>query len=321
MERGAKHATILATFSNIITKSLLTFILVYGGYEVVNLSMSLGEVVSFYMLSSFLTSPISTLINMNKVITEGIVSSERLFEIIDLEDEDLAINNTPNINYTLTEGKILSLKSIEFSYIGRGELITNLSEDILPATITAITGESGCGKSTLASLLLQDYKINKGIIKYGETNISSIPIYNWRKFITIIPQRCYLFNGSILDNIIYNSNNFSLEEVYSLCNRVGLSSLLERLPNGIHTNVGSCGKNLSGGESQKIAIARALFMGASIYIFDEATSSLDNESEASILNLMVKLKEEGKSIIMITHKLSNLKYADKIIKLSAHSEW
>ena len=318
MDRGASYANMLSTASNIITKSLLIFILIYGGYEVTNHHMSLGEVISFYLLTSYLTSPISNLINMNSIITEGIVSSERLFEIIDLDDEDIM---NKELKFNFRKGETLTIKDLDFSYIGRGKLFSRFNLTIPPASITAITGESGCGKSTLGSLLLKDCTPNSGIIKYGETNIASIPIKEWRESISIIPQRCNLLNGTILENIVYNSENYTIDNIYKLCSSVGLSNTLERLPNGILTNVGRGGNNLSGGECQKIAIARALFMEASIYIFDEATSSLDNDSEAEILNLITKLKIEGKSIIMITHRLANLKYADKIIKLSAHSEW
>lgn len=321
MDRGAFYANLLAAASNTITKSLLIFTLIYGGFLITHHQMSLGEVISFYLLTTFLTSPISNLINMNNIITEGIVSCERLFEIIDLEDEDSCIIKDSNIKHTLEMGKDLTICELEFSYIGRGKLFSKLSITIDSGAITAITGTSGCGKSTLGSLILQDYKPTKGVIKYGEVDISTVPIEQWRDFISIIPQKCYLFNSSILENIVYNKDEYTIEQIYELCNSVGLRETLDRLPNGIYSNIGSNGNNLSGGECQKIAIARALFMKASIYIFDEATSSLDEKSEQTILNLMAKLKSEGKSIIMITHKLSNLKYADKIIRLSAHSEW
>lgn len=318
--QASKSVNILGTATDTLSKGLLVMVLISGGFAVFNSNISIGELVSFYTLCSFFTTPLDNLININNTITQAIVSSDRMFEIMELNEEDSTEkNNTIPINSTkefLKESQDIIINNISFSYIGRNEIFKDLTITIPKGKITAISGDSGCGKSTLASLLLRDYVPTKGSIFINSTNINSLPLNLWRNYITIVPQHYHLFNGTLLDNITCWEENPDIERVLKICCTLGLDYLIKALPLGLLTNTGDGGCMLSGGELQKFSTARAVYKDSKIIIFDESTSSLDSISESFMLEKMIEMRDSGKSIIMITHKLNNLKYADNIIDLN-----
>ncbi|MEF9986080.1 MAG: peptidase domain-containing ABC transporter [Bacteroidales bacterium] len=313
LNAAGRAINIFETFGDGITKSLLATILLVGGLSVLNNQMSIGELVSFYTLSSFFTAPLNNLVNINGMLTQAIVSSERLFEIIDLEEEEIISSNI--LEYIPNNTTEITISNISFSYIGRDTLFSNLNFTIPFGKITALHGISGCGKSTIGALLLRDFELKQGKILIGNTNIKNISLKLWRNYITIVPQKNHLFNCSLLENITSGDSDPNINNIMDICSSLNLGPLIQKLPLGLMTNIGKEGITLSGGECQKISIARALYKDPQIIIFDEATSFLDSDSEKYVLNKIIELKENGKTIIMITHKTSNIQYADKIINI------
>ncbi len=404
---ASKAVTILGVAADSLSKGLIAATLAAGGYLILGNRLSIGELMAFYALCSLFTSPLNALTKMNALITQSEISAERLFEIIDIENEEETAIIRKNIPQKWEK---IIISDLNFSYPGRGSLLDKLNLRIESGTITAITGESGCGKSTLAALLMRDFMPVKGSIFIDKTDIRTIPIWHWREFITIIPQKIHMFNATLLENITcgqcnrnsynnstnnngynrdnscnndnnsngnrennrnngcnndnsnngnrennrnngYNNDNSSngnrdnnsynncnnnrrnsnsnngnscnndnnynsdVEHVIAICAELGLYDFIHSLPSGLLTNIGENGSALSGGEMQKLAIARAVYKNPQIFIFDEATVSIDKEAESFIMRYITKLKSRGKTIIMITHDKEILKYADHIITI------
>lgn len=315
LEKAGRAVNISGIIGEGLTKSLTITILLAGSFSVLNREMSVGELVSFYTLSALFTAPLNHLISINNQLSGAIVSSERLFEILDLEEEaqgEIPLSHPDLLPDTAVE---LTLSRLCFAHTGRNALFTNLNAIFSPGEITLLLGESGCGKSTLAALLLRDFEPQEGNILLGGIQIKHIPLPQWREYITIVPQKAHLFDCSLLENITSGDLLPDTERVMSICASLGLARLFEKLPMGILTNVGREGIFLSGGECQKIAMARALYKNPRILILDEATSSLDETSEKFILDTVIRLKEQRKTIIMITHKKAHIPYADKVITI------
>lgn len=314
MQKAGQVVNLADTLGSGLTKSLTATILLAGSASVLQQQMSIGELVSFYTLSSLFTTPLNHLIRMNDQLSGAIVSSERLFEILDLDEEPTGAS--PHTPYLLPDTPCeLTLTNLSFSHIGRKALFNHFNATFAPGELTLLLGESGCGKSTLASLLLRDFEPQAGKIKLGEMEIGHIPLQSWRNYISIVPQKPHLFDCSLLENITSGEADPDPGRITQICASLGLAPLLDKLPMGILTNVGREGIFLSGGEGQKIAVARALYKNPGILILDEATSSLDETSETHILDTILRLKEQQKIIIMITHKKSHSRYADKIIQI------
>jgi ABC-type bacteriocin/lantibiotic exporter with double-glycine peptidase domain len=330
--RAGRAVSIFGEAGEGISKLLLATIIVVGGFAVFKQQMTVGELVSFYTLSAFFTAPMNNLVGMNSLINQALVSSERLFDITDLDEEKVAGSAEGNKeagykrvslleNCSAERAGNIELSNLNFRYPGREKLFNEFSCVIPGGCITAIAGESGCGKSTLGSLLMRDLNPDSGKIFVNfkdrlSLDIQTIELAEWRRYISISAQRCHLFNATILDNITCGGDNPDIERVVQICAELGMENFVRALPSGLMTYVGERGKTLSGGEMQKISIARMLYRSSALYIFDEATSFMDEESENYVLRIMQDLRSAGRSVIMITHKSSNLKIADNVIRLS-----
>ncbi len=291
---------------------IFTIILLWAGsYFVINQEISPGELLSFYAIIGYFTSPAAGLIGMNKVIQNALIAADRLFEIMDLERE------SEENKIELKEGLIgdVVFKNIKFSYGTRVDVFEDFNLKIKKGELTAIIGESGSGKTTLASLLLNLYPLNSGRIFIGDHNIDYFTNYSLRQIISSVPQQLNLFAGNVIENIALGDFNPDMEHILEICKMLGMMDFIERLPAGFNTYIGENGATLSGGQKQRLAIARALYKKPEILILDEATSSLDSESESFVQQIIQKLKEEGKTILIIAHRLSTVVNADKIVVL------
>lgn len=304
-----------AIFSGVSTEFLsrvYTIILLWVGcYFVVDNTITPGELLSFYAILGYFTSPAASLIGMNKSIQNALIAADRLFEIMDLEreEEENKMDLSPE-----KAGEII-FSDITFSYGTRTDVFENFSFTIGKGQITAVIGESGSGKTTLVALVQKLYPLNGGSISIGGYNIAHITSESLRSIVGVVPQKLDLFGGNIVDNIAVGEFNPNIERIIDICKTLGMLGFIEKLPGGLNTYIGENGATLSGGQKQRIAIARALYRNPEILVFDEATSSLDSESEFFVQEAINKMKEAGKTVVVIAHRLSTVVNADKIAVL------
>ncbi len=291
---------------------IFTIILLWAGtYFVIGQEITPGELMSFYAIIGYFTSPIANLIGANKSIQNALIAADRLFEIMDLEREE-----TDN-KFKLNADKIgdINFKNVNFKYGSRVNVFNDFNLNIKKGKITAIIGESGSGKSTLISLLQNIYPIQSGSITIGDVDLQYIENKSLRNLVSVVPQKIDLFAGNVIDNIAVGEFQPNMERILDICKSIGILEFIETLPNSFNTYLGENGATLSGGQKQRIAIARALYKEPEILVLDEATSSLDTTSENYIQRSISNLRENNKTIIVIAHRLSTVVHADTIVVL------
>lgn len=288
---------------------LFTIILLWAGtYFAIDGEITPGELFSFYSIIGYFTGPASQLIGTNQAIQNAMIAADRLFGIMDLDREQMEAT----IQLTSNSLGDIQFKNIDFSYeLGR-YIFKDLNLEIKKGSFTAFVGESGSGKSTIASLIQNIYSPTEGKILIGNYDLKYISKESINKLITTVPQNVELFDGTIAYNIAIGEAEPDMARIIDVSKRVGAYEFIEALPNGFSTFLGEFGANLSGGERQRIAFARALYKDPDVLILDEATSALDSESELIIKKLVDDLSKEGKTIIVIAHKLQSIKNADMI---------
>ncbi len=303
---------IFANSSTDFFTQLFTIILLWAGsYFVLKQELTAGELLSFYALIGYLTGPVDMLINSNKSVQNALIAADRLFEIIDLETEQT--KNKIKLTSELTDN--INFKDVSFAYGTRTEVFKDFNLTLKKGEITAVIGASGSGKTTITALLQKLYPLNDGRIYIGEYNLEHISNESIREQIGVVPQKLDLFSGNIIENIAVGEFEPDMKNIVSICNKLGIIEFIESMPKGFHTHLGENGAMLSGGQKQRLAIARALYKNPSILIMDEATSSLDGEAEEYVQNTINHLKSEGKTILLIAHRLGTVINADKIVVL------
>jgi len=301
--------SMFSTYSSEAISKVFTIILLWvGSYFVISNEITPGELLSFYAIIGYFMGPVSSLIGANKSIQNALIAADRLFEIMDLEREttenkiELKRENVGDIKF----------ENIRFAYGTRKEVFNDFSFVLPKGKLTAVIGESGSGKTTLASLLQKLYPLNSGKITINDLDINHFSYESLRAIVSTVPQQLNLFSGNIVDNIAVGDLQPDMERILAIIQQLGLIPFIEKLPEGFNTQVGENGTSLSGGEKQRLAIARALYKNPEILIFDEATSSLDSESEQYVKAVIQNLKQQGKTILIIAHRLSTVIDADKI---------
>ena len=297
--------------SEFISRIFTIVLLWVGAGYVIDREITPGELLSFYALIGYFTSPVSQLIDMNKSIQNALIASDRLFEIMDLEQEEV----TDKIELTAEQIGNINFENVTFSYGSRREVFKDFSCVIQKGKTTAIVGESGSGKTTLATLIQNLYPVNSGKITIGDYEVQYLSHYSLRTLIGVVPQQIDLFSGNVIENIAFGEDFPDMQRVIDLTKQLGILSFIEQLPNGFQTHLGENGSQLSGGQRQRIAIARALYKNPEILILDEATSSLDTDSEQVIQATLNELKRTGKTLIVIAHRLSTIAHSDTILVL------
>ena len=297
--------------SEFVSRIFTIVLLWVGAGYVIDREITPGELLSFYALIGYFTSPVSQLIGMNKSIQNALIASDRLFEIMDLEQEEV----TDKIELTAEQIGNINFENVNFSYGSRREVFKDFSCVIEKGKTTAIVGESGSGKTTLATLIQNLYPVNSGKITIGDYEVQYLSHYSLRTLIGVVPQQIDLFSGNVIENIAFGEDFPDMQRVIDLTKQLGILSFIEQLPNGFQTHLGENGSQLSGGQRQRIAIARALYKNPEILILDEATSSLDTDSEQVIQATLNELKRTGKTLIVIAHRLSTIAHSDTILVL------
>ena len=290
-------------------------ILIVGGLQTWNDQMAVGTYSFLVFITQRLLWPLTTLGHILDDYQRSMASTNR---VLDLIDTPIRIKNGwINIKPKELKG-IINFENVNFNYKDRLPLLKNFNLYIKEGTKIGIVGATGSGKSTLIKLLLRLYSIKSGNIKIDNKLIESYDLKSLRRSIALVSQETYLFHGTIEENINYGSNISSSKELVYAAELAEASDFINQLPQGYQTIVGERGQKLSGGQRQRIALARAILKNAPILILDEATASVDNETEAAIQRSLSKITK-NRTTIIIAHRLSTVRYADEIVVLDQGS--
>jgi len=312
--KGGKYRGYFASFIIFCLFGAIVAVVWFGVRLSISGEMSVGQLISFVLYSTFVGASFGGIAELYAQIQKAIGATERVFEL--LAETPEKINSTQNSHSIQKIQGNVSFKNVGFTYPSRKEMkvlkgvnfTANFGQKI------AIVGPSGVGKSTIASLLLRFYDIESGEILVDGKNIYDYELENLRGNMSIVPQDVILFGGTIKENIAYGNPDASDEEIMMAAKQANALNFIESFPEKFETMVGERGIKLSGGQRQRIAIARALLKNPSILILDEATSSLDSESE-KLVQEALEILMEGRTSIIIAHRLSTIRKADQILVL------
>jgi ATP-binding cassette subfamily B multidrug efflux pump len=269
-----------------------------------------GEIVSFYLYLNLLFRPLRVMADKFNVLQMGMVASERVFRVLDNAD---VAKDTGTYDPDMVRGKI-EFDQVNFAYVDNRYVLKNISFTMKPGQTVAIVGHTGSGKTSIISLLNRLYHVREGQIRIDDVPIDDYQLAALRRSIGVVLQDVFLFSGSVADNITLRNEEIPMEKVVEAARLIGMHDFIMRLPGGYHYNVMERGSSLSLGQRQLLSFVRALLYNPSILILDEATSSVDTESEQLIQEAIEKLIS-GRSSIVIAHRLSTIRKADQIIVL------
>ncbi|MBN1823969.1 MAG: ABC transporter ATP-binding protein [Endomicrobiales bacterium] len=289
----------------------VAFILWYGGKDVIDGVWTSGSFVAFLTAAFSLYQPLKNFSQTNSYIQLAVAGTERIFEII---DEKPTIVETQNPQEAGDFKDKITFEGVTFHYPEKNDVIKNLNLEIKKGQAVALVGPSGSGKTSLASLLLRFYEAQSGAIRIDGIDVKEMKITSLRSLVGIVPQETLLFNETVKYNVAYGKRDASEEEVSAALKAANANNFISRLPKGMDTYIGERGVRISGGERQRLAIARAILKNPPILVLDEATSSLDAESEKLVQEAIEKLMQ-NRTVIMIAHRLATVKKADRIIVL------
>lgn len=283
----------------------------YGGAEVVAGRLSAANLIAFFTGIALLADPVSRLGSISTTIQSALASAERVFEVIDIKPTVTEKKDAKPV--TSIAGQV-EFSNVSFSYDKESPVLKDINFKADAGEIVAIVGKSGSGKTTLVNLIPRFYDVTLGKILIDGNDVRDLKITGLRQFMGIVPQETILFSGTISDNIAYAKPEATDKEIEKAAKMANAHDFIRILPEGYATPVGEKGVRLSGGEKQRIAIARALLRNPKILIFDEATSSLDTESEQLVQEAIDNLMK-NRTTFVIAHRLSTVQHADKIIVL------
>ena len=283
----------------------------YGGYQVMSGVTTPGELAAFFLYALIVAGPIGTFVRLYTQIQEASGAIRRVYEILDTAP---AIDNPENPIFLENITGRIQFENVSFGYRQEFEILHNISFDVRPGQTVALVGPSGAGKSTVIKLLHRFFDASQGSIRLDEHDIRSLDRKSFLSQIALVPQETLLFGGTVKENILYGKLDATDQELEDAAKKANAHDFIVDLENGYETIVGEKGAKLSGGERQRIAIARAILKNPKILVLDEATSSLDNCSEALIQEAVEKLME-GRTTFIVAHRLSTIHKADQIIVL------
>ncbi|BDT77941.1 metal ABC transporter permease [Polynucleobacter yangtzensis] len=311
--KSQKTLAVLNLGQQIIIAVGLMLILWRATVGVVNGTMTLGDLVLVNTLMIQLYIPLNFLGVIYREIKQSLTDMDRMFSLLNTEKE---IADSPDAKTLQIEnhdrGPDVRFEHVSFHYDAKREILRDVSFNIPAGTITAVVGQSGAGKSTLARLLFRFYDVQSGKILIDGQNIQDVTQASLRKAIGIVPQDTVLFNDTIGYNIAYGNPSATIEEVQEAARAAQIDSFIKRLPEGYDTQVGERGLKLSGGEKQRVAIARTLLKKPAMLIFDEATSALDSKTERAFQEELLSLAK-NRTTLIIAHRLSTIIHADQIL--------
>ena len=310
--RVQKRTTMIGgwnTFWEVLLEWSVTVVLyILGGWLICTGALTIGAVFAFVSYSSYVTGPVSALINLKMYFARIFPSARRLFQFLDMETE----GDTGTTSLKRRPPR-LEFRNVAFRYEEARPILQGVTFSVEPGEKAAIIGQNGSGKSTILNLLLRFYEPNAGQILADGVPVEEIPLQEYRNLFSVVSQEPYLFLGNILENVDLQGDA-EPETLAAALKASGVESYLPRMPQGEKTQIGRNGARLSGGEKQKLAVARALLKDAPVVILDEATSGFDVESD-SYLHDVILNQMHDKTVIMITHHYHNLQGMDKVWRL------
>lgn len=294
---------------NVINNFIFAVVAIVGGVLSVEYGLAVGTVVSFLSYSKQFSQPLNSIAGMFNTIQSALAGAERVFEILDTVEEKEDIHGA--IELKSPKGDV-EFKNVCFSYDKCSPILKNVSFKVKAGEVVALVGETGAGKTTIVNLLTRFYDKDSGSILIDNEDIMNLKRDSLRKYFSVVLQDTCLFTGTIMDNIRYSQNNASDEDVINAAKISHAHDFISKLPKGYYTMVSGAIDNLSQGQRQLIAIARAVLCDSPILILDEATSSVDTKTEKDIQNALVKLMKNRTSFL-IAHRLSTIRDADNIM--------
>ena len=309
-----RRARIMAIFVPTITFATFAAaaaVLWYGGSQVIRGTMSPGDLIAFVLYAGLLIGPFGTFARLFSHVKEAQGALARVFEILDTRPD---VTDAPNARPLRPVRGYVAMEGVSFSYDGHTTVLSDLTFNIRPGEMVAVVGPSGSGKTTLINLIHRFYDPVAGVVTIDGYDLKSVTMRSLYQQIALVPQEMHLFGGTIRDNIRYGRVSASDEEIVAAARAANAHDFITAFPDGYDTLVGEKGVNLSGGQRQRIAIARAVLKDPRILILDEATSSLDNESEALVQDALDRLMK-GRTTFVVAHRLSTIQKADRILVL------
>jgi ATP-binding cassette subfamily B protein len=299
----------MSAFTQLMTISVIVF----GGAAIVNASLDLADLLTYTLCVGILIDPINRIVNFTRLYQEGITGFSRFMDILEIEPD---IQDSPDaLELTHVRGNV-EFNDVSFKYKeDHNYVVRNISLDIRVGDYVALVGSSGVGKTTLCSLIPRFYEVKEGQILLDGQDIREICLRSLRRHIGIVQQDVYLFAGTVADNIRYGQLDATHEEIVEAARKANAHDFIMALPNGYDTDIGQRGVKLSGGQKQRLSIARVFLKNPPIIIFDEATSSLDNESERAVQESLEQLAN-NRTMLVIAHRLSTVRKAQRIVVLT-----
>ena len=302
----------------------ITLVITYGGFRVIHDNMDPGSFFSFITALLLAYEPMKRLANLNATLQEGLAGAQRLFQLLDREP---TIQEKPNTKALAITGGGIKLKDVHFSYVTGQAALADMSFDVPAGKTVALVGPSGAGKSTILNLIPRFYDVDSGRITIDGTDIQDVTFESLRGAMALVSQEITLFDDTIRANIAYGRPDASEDEIIKAAKNAAAHDFIMEMPVGYDTYVGERGTKVSGGQRQRLAIARAMLKNAPILLLDEATSALDTESERHVQSALTELMH-GRTTLVIAHRLSTVMDADlihvinqgKLVESGSHTE-
>jgi subfamily B ATP-binding cassette protein MsbA len=301
--------SVLASAGTTVLGAVSALVMWLGGHNVLNHTWTVGDYFSYNMFLAFMIAPVFQIVNIGTQLTEAFAGLDRTSEIM----AELEENQVPGRTMQMApiDGTV-HFEDVEFAYDPAKPVLHGISFKAEPGTVTALVGSSGSGKSTIISLLCAFHTPSTGRVTVDDVDLAHVDLNTFRSQLGVVLQESFLFDGSIRENILFSRPEASEEQFLAACRAARVDEFAERYPEGYDTVVGERGVKLSGGQRQRLSIARALLASPRILILDEATSSLDSESEAMIQAALAQLMQ-GRTTFVIAHRLSTIRRADQIL--------
>lgn len=311
--KGSKYTSLTSPIVELFHATGMALVIWAGARSVIGGSLTVGQLVEFLACLGMMFHPLKSLTEIQASVKQSAGAAERIFELL---DEPVAIQSPPNARILPSlEGRV-EYRQVSFRYSanGSGAVLTGIDLVIPPGQVAALVGKSGSGKTTFVNLLPRFYDVSGGAILLDGVDVRELDLRCLRSFFGIVPQETFLFSGTVEENIAFGRPGASAADIRTAAADANATEFIERLPGGFAAKIGERGVNLSGGQRQRLAIARALLKNPSILILDEATSSLDTESEALVQEALGRLME-NRTTLVIAHRLSTVANASQIVVL------